>query len=246
MSQVSFSYKNTRRGIILALLAAILLLVSVVIFGVNPNRPSPAQGIGGLQYPATLTAMANSCGDIYYNPPIDGNFGVIQDEFYELNKDKPELNIPVHQQMVVPMFGYMDKESFSDADIRFYDAGEVKGPINRERLLRTMYDKDITVIWYTAETEPSDVSAIKAYTVDNPGKVLAYPWYSTTGKLVGNRTVGFATWGISQTCGLYNEDIVKEFVDFAKENRVDRPTEIPEARMNDQGTLFPIRSNIQN
>jgi hypothetical protein len=245
MSQVSFSYKNTKRGIVLALLAAVLALVSIVIFGVNPNKPSPVEDIGGLQYPATLSAMANSCGDIFYNPPIKNNFGVIPDRFWELNKDNEDIKIPTHQ-MIVPVFGYMDKESFADADIRFYSSEEAEEPINRERLLRTMYDKDITVVWYTAEIEPSDLSALKAYAIEHAGEILVYPWKYASGQLIGNRTVAYSSWGISQTCGLYNEEILDEFVQFAKDNRIDRPQEIPEARVSDQGILYPISANTEN
>lgn len=233
---VSFSYKPTIIGFIATALVTVLAMISLVIFGINPNRPTEIEN-GGKAYPASLLAMANGCGDIFVMPPKEGQYGVIPSEYWELNSN-PIQNIPVHI-MTVPVYGYMAEKSMPDEDIRFYGPEEVDEPLNRQLLLRTMYDKDIIVLWYSKELNAVDINLIRQYVANSDQKILAYPWLYEN-NLVAGRNVAFAKWGISQTCSLYSDEVFEEFVIFANDNTVNKTFPPPEAPMTNNGTLLPI------
>lgn len=243
---ITFSYRKTRRNLILSILAVIILASGFIIFGLQPNNPTKS-AYGGLEYPATLESMANGCGNIFYNPPKEGNYSVIPEKFWEYHEEQgtETVKIPTHS-MIIPIFGYMSEEAYTEDAVRFYSLQEATEAPNLPMLLRTMYDRDITVVWYKANIAPSDLALIKAYADANPGEVFAYPWYFSGGSLVGTRTVAYAKWGISQSCGLYNEQNLEDFIQFGKEHPIERKKDLPEAKYTDSGDLYPIGSNADD
>lgn len=234
---VSFSYTSTKIGFVITGAIIALAMTLTVIFGINPNKPSPTE-YGGEAYPATLLAMANGCGDIFHIPPKEGQYGVIPDEYWDLNDD-PVNNIPVHL-MTVPVFGYMANKGLSDDQIRFYTPEEGQEPLNRQMLLRTMYDQDIIVVWYDKELNEVDLNTLKNFVNESDQKILAYPWQYNNGVMVGDRSIAFAKWGTSQTCSLYSDEVLTEFIEFTEQNPINRDTPIPLAPMTKEGTLLPI------
>lgn len=243
----SFSYKNTKRGIVVAITLVIAVMVSTVVFFFNPNQPYPTQ-VGGMAYPVSLPSMTAGCGDIYRIPPIEGNFGEIPEEFWELNKDNPDINIPVSPLLTVPIFGYMSQETLAATEIRFYDIAEYEeAPLDLTQILRSMYDDDIIVIWYTTDMDVSDIAALKAIAAEpeNVGKMLIVPWTGANRPMIQGRDIAYAAWGISQTCTTYSEAVLNEFIEFEEENRVERPAEIPEAPMSKEGKLLPIGASFE-
>lgn len=245
-NRISFSYKGTRLRLIASVLAVIMAASLLIIFGLQPNNPSRSP-YGGLEYPATLESMANGCGNIFYNPPIEGNYSVIPDEFWEYHEEKgtETVKIPTHS-MIIPIFGYLANEGFTEDAVRFYSMQEATEAPNLPMLLRTMYDRDITVVWYTTDIAPSDLALIKAFADEHPGEVFAHPWYYSGGSLIGTRSVAYAKWGISQSCGLYNENNLEDFIKFAKEHPIERKKDIPIGKMTDNGELYPIGSNLDD
>lgn len=236
---VKFSYTPTKISFAAVTVSTILAMITLVIFGINPNQPTRTEW-GGWAYPASLDSLTNGCGDIYVSEPTEGQFGVIPPKYWELNKDAV-ANIPRHL-MIIPVFGYMAELGVPQSDIKFWSVEEAKDntTINEQTILRAMYDSDITVIWYSETLNPVDVASIRNYANEHEGKILAYPWTTNGGRMVGDRQVGFSQWGISQTCGVFNEVVADEFLEFSTENRVGRPDVIPEAPMSEDGTLFPI------
>lgn len=243
----SFTYKNTRIGIISSVIGVILVLVSIVVFTINPNKPSE-NIIGGQSFPATLPAIASGCGDIFRIPPVEGNFGVIPDKYWEINAEATESSIPVSPLLIVPIFGYMAKTGLPADAVKFYTEKDFEdNPVKQTELLRSMYDNpDLLVIWYTKDADPADLTWLKNYAnQENPGTVIVLPWELFSQKpMITGRNFAYAQWGISQTCSLLSEDVINEFREFTKTNIVPRPDTIPDAPMTNEGVLLPIGPSI--
>lgn len=249
----SFSYRNTRRGIILTIIAMVAILVITIIFAVNPNKPRSLQS-GGMAFPATLPAIASGCGDIYRIPPVEGNFGVIPDEFYTLNAPD-DVDIPRSSLTVVPIFGYMSKTGLTRDQIRFYSQEEItqgseegtESTFDETKMLRSMYDNNLLVIWYTKDLPDADVAFLRSYAnVDRPGEVLVLPWTDSRPLVQPGRNVAFASWGESQTCNIFDEFVLGEFIDFVADNPVEKPAVIPEAKLTANNKLMPIGPSLEN
>lgn len=242
----SFSYRNTKTGIVVSILAVVIIMITTIVFVINPNKPQPT-GFGGLAYPASLPSMSAGCGDIYRIPPVEGNFGIIPEEYWELNEGEDKDPIPVSPEITVPMFGYMNPEKLGEAEIRFYTMDDLtENPLDPTKILRSMYEDDIIVIWYTQNIDPSDLAALRATanSEEYAGTMLVAPWVSGR-QMIQNRTVAFSAWGMSQTCSVFSEIVLDEFIAFEEENRVERPLEAPDAPMTDTGKLLPIGPSIE-
>lgn len=237
----SFSYKGTIIGFIVSVVVIIVALSVSVVAWVNPNQPEKLfYNDQSWAYPASLDALANGCGQTFFIPPVEGQFGLIPDEYWELNAN-PADNIPKGPQ-VVPVYGYLANEGLNDTDIRFWSTQEAtdNGPLNQQTVLRTMYDKDILVIWYRADLATIDIAALQEYANAHYGKVLVYPWMYNNGVILGDRKVAFSSWGISQTCNLYSETVLDDFVKFKEQNPIERVDPIPMGGMTETGVLYPL------
>jgi hypothetical protein len=219
----SFSYTQTRIGIIVAIISICSLMISAVIFGVNPNR-SQQLGPGYVSYPTSLQGLAVGCGDIFTFEPLERQYGVIPED-----KLDDIRNIP-SGPTIIPTYGYMTGDPLSEEQIRFYDKNELKTPIPREQILHTMYALDTVVVWYQDSIPPDDYEILKEY-VEKHENVLAVKWEYGNRPFPSNRKVAISTWGMSQTCEFWNDSVATDFSNFAKENRIDRPDTAPEARM---------------
>lgn len=233
---ISFSYKTTKIGIVASVVVACALASATVILGVNSNQPSD-NGLGGIQYPASFEALANGCGDTFRFEPSADYYGVIPQKFHD--DEKPNPLIPTHR-MMIPVYGYMATDALPEDSIRFYGPDELDESFSKEVALRAMYDHDVTMIWYTSDIEPSDLSAIRNYVEEHP-KVMAAQWDYAGGKLVGDRSVAFTKWGISQSCSLFNEGILTDFIVFANQNKVSHSDVAKDVELTENGMLPAIR-----
>lgn len=214
---ISFSYSATRIGIVLAIVTIIGVMLSLVIFGINPNQ-SRDLGFGRTQYPVTLQSLASGCGDTYQYTPGENQSA-------QLPADSSSyVNIPRGRQ-TIPVYGYLTETGLSDDQIRFYQKNE-ETDISRSQILRTMYDKNTFVIWYASDIAPDDYALMKEY-VDATSNVLAIKWAPEYGEGTqpGDRKIALTTWGFSQSCEFWNEGTAKSFRSFVTENKVSRPEE---------------------
>ena len=139
--------------------------------------------------------------------------------------------------MIVPVYGYLADKPLPKAAIRFYEDKDYK-EIPYQTVLRTMYDYNTTVLYYDRGMAPGNLIAIQQF-VDSEKNVLALPW-TYEGSLPLVRKVAFASWGMSQSCGEWSEDVFKSFNRFAVANPV-RHSKIPAvASLDKNGKLAPV------
>lgn len=247
--------KNNKASIIGSLtLVAVLTagLVGATFYKPNPYAERP--GIfNSIEHPATVEGVINECGSIYeYNPPAR-HYGQIP-VGYKLSPqgERVERNIPVHP-MLIPGYGYManDETKVGDNVDHFFSTERTDVP-DREQILRLMWD-GWTVIWYlppiidrsnlTADEientfNPTTIEAIKSY-AEQHDKVIAVPWKGPK-DLPMNRNMGISRWAVTQSCGVWSNSVVDEFINQDKSNPKPRPKEPPFAQVNEEGNLNEI------
>jgi hypothetical protein len=234
---ISFSYFGTKLIIVISVITTLLLMMLITVFGITPNEPTRGQ-YGATQYPASLTSLASGCGDYYLFEPSEGQYANIPAE-----KRDQITTVPVHQ-MSVPVYGYMNNSPLFDEEIRFYGMDELDEPILMDKILRTMYEKDTTVIWYTADIAPDDYSLLQDYVVAHDN-VLAVKWEYLNGVLPADRKVAFSTWGISQTCEFWTDSTFERFESFIQERPVAKTGTVPVAVVSEKNTLLPLSTRTE-
>lgn len=232
---VNFSYLPTKIALVSSAIAACSLMVTIVVFGINPNQATTTQ-FGATEYPASLGSLASGCGDLYLFNPDPSQYGIIPEE---VKANEGVVNIPVHLNSTIPVYGYMSAEPLGASQIRFYTKDELKEPISREQILRTMYENDTTVVWYTDDIAPDDYQVLKEY-VDSHENILATKWEYPSLVIPQDRKIAFSTWGMSQTCEYWTDINFEKFQEFKKEHKIPKASTIPEAKLNDNGLLPEI------
>jgi hypothetical protein len=224
----------TKIGLVGGAIGSIVLLLVVTIFGLNPNAPFSSV-YGSVEYPAKLTSLVNGCGNYFlYDPQPVKHYSVIPDGL----RDNLTVPIPV-APMIVPVYGYVSTDGLRGQDIKFYGMGEPSKPFPMEQLMRTMFDYNTLIIWYSDKIPPTDLTDIKRY-VDSHKNVIALQWVYKDGSLPLSRTVAFSKWGLSQSCGLWNSSVVKDFQDFSNLHPVNRPANPPQVVLTQDGLFPPI------
>jgi len=233
MSNQPINSNITKVGIVATIFIVVATLVTATLHLPPQTRPTSGQ-FNSTIYPASLSAIAASCGDIFRFKTTPNLYGVIPDKIAEQNK---EALIPV-APMIVPVYGYMSKEALPDSAIKFYDEANYE-PISRATLLRTMYDKDTTVIYYTKALDSGNLFAVKQY-ADNHPNVLAIPWTFDSAGLPLNRDLAWSKWGISQSCIDWNGKALNDFLELAKEKPVTHAKKASEVELTVKGALPSI------
>lgn len=237
-SNVKFSYLGTKIGLVAGAVTVIGGLVLGTIFGLTPNAPSKS-AYDSVEYPAGLTSLVNGCGNFFtYKPEPGEQYAELTPEVLAKMDDPKDISL---QPMVVPVYGYMSPEGLPGQDIRFYDMDELDEPLPMETILRSMYDYDTMVIWYTEEIAATDLEDIRTYVQKNEN-VMALKWDYKDKKLPLGRSVAFSKWGISQSCDVFTEGVVNNFTEFARDHYVERSEEdVPPAKfIKNSNKLYPI------
>lgn len=247
--------KNNKASIIgsLALVAVLTAgLVGATFYKPNPYAERP--GIyNSIEHPATVEGVINECGPIFEFSPLSRHYGQIPVGYHLTpTGERNERHIPEHP-MGLPAYGYManDENKLGENIDHFYSV-ERKDVPDREQVLRLMWE-GWTVIWYlppivdrsnlTADEientfNPTTIEAIKAY-AEKHDKVIAIPWKEAK-PLPMNRNMGISRWGVTQSCGVWSNSIVDEFINADKKNPDPRPAEPPVARVDTIGNLYEI------
>lgn len=231
---LTFSYLPTKLAIVGSIIAACSLMVTVVVFGINPNQPTKTD-FGGIQYPASLSSLASGCGDLYLFDPSSDQYGVIPEK---VTSSEGVIDTPIHT-MTVPVYGYMSAEPLGESQIRFYAKDELKEPIAREKILRAMYEKNTTAIWYSKDIGADDYQMLKEY-VESHKNIIATKWEYASGDLPLGRKIAFSSWGMSQSCEFWTNTNFDKFQDFKKEHNITKITPVPLAKLNKSGLLPAI------
>ena len=228
---VAFSYFGTKLIIVVSVITTLALMMLVTVFGITPNEPKKSTD-GATTYSAPLTSLASGCGDYFLFEPGKGQYATIPAEV----RDSLET-IPTHN-MTVPVYGYMNTTPLFDEEVRFYAIDELETPLALDKILKTMYDKDITVVWYTADIAPDDYTLLQEYVTAHED-ILAVPYNYRNGQLPSDRKVAFSKWGVSQTCEFWTDNTFERFEEFADEHKVAKLSEIPVATVVN-GKLVPL------
>lgn len=240
-SPVSFSYKKTKIGLVIGVIVALTALIMSVLIGMN--SPKIIDGsYNSKEYVASLSDLANGCGNTFLFSPKPNQYGIIPDSFYEKPDDIPEgtkLNVPAHK-MLVPVYGYMEKVGLTESDIRFWTEKESTEPINKEQLFNNMFFDDTIVIWYSQDIRPGDLSEIQAYVKENDN-IIVRPWEYSGGILPGKRKIAYSAWGMSKSCQFYSEESLEDFIQFTKDNKVSREPAPEIIELETNGSLPKIK-----
>ena len=247
--------KNNKVSIVgsLALVLALTAgLVTATFYKPNPYAERP--GIyNSIERPATVEGVINECGPIFEFSPMARHYGQIP-VGYTLSPqgETIERAIPLHP-MGLPAYGYMaNDENKLGENVDSFFSVERKDVPDRQQVLRLMWE-GWTVIWYlppivdrsnlTADEientfNPTTIESIKSY-AEKHDKVIALPWKESK-PLPMNRNMGISRWGTTQSCGVWSNSIVDEFINTDKNTPDSRPEEPPVARVDEAGDLYEI------
>lgn len=214
------------KAIIVGIIAVTSILV-IVITLFQPSNVSPTElsFARGLSYPATAEAIGAKCGDTYVLDLDTNNSPVLPDNILKKHYTYAMGNT------LIPIYGYLDKRTLTTKQITFYTPTDFRAltkqhKISRERILRTMFEKNTLVIWYDpSQTKANDISNLESYAKQNEGKVLIVPWLWKDSMPAG-RAFAFARWGISQSCGELEMKLVNSFAIFSNKHKVPRPEKL--------------------
>lgn len=253
----SISNNSTKYGIVGTVIAVVAVL-TIATYNLNPQLAPTKGPYNSILYPASIGAVASSCGDIYRFKPDVAFTGVIPASVDTTPPDptvppapaptpaptKPVVkgktdksgNVPRHP-MIVPVYGYLADKPLPKSEIRFHEDKDYK-EIPYQTVLRTMYDYNTTVLYYDRGMAPGNLIAIQQF-VDAGKNILALPW-TYEGSLPLARNVAFASWGMSQSCSQWSEDVFKSFNRFTVANPVGHSKAPAVASLDKNGKLAPV------
>lgn len=206
-----------RRGPVILFLSVLTIIpatVGTLALTSNSNEPR-LEMVNTWAYPASTKAVLQQCGDTFTFDIQPDQYGLIPDEY-------EGKTVPRHEH-IVPGYGYMTdyvKEGRS-----FYAPGDKDLP-NSPEVMRWMFEGK-KVIWYPNAENQETFDLVSAFVEDNDDFV-ALPWRVEYGgvnedgrqrELPLERNVGLSAWGITKSCGLWNEDVIKEFSKFVDEHQ---------------------------
>lgn len=210
-----------------------LTLVLGVIFGLKPNAPF-ASYMGSTEYPTKLSSLMNGCGNFFlYNPKPGEQYSVVTPEIQATMSNQ---TIPTGLT-VVPVYGYLAPEGLDGRNIRFHETEEPNQPYPMTTLLRTMYNYDTLIIWYTADLPATDIQDIRRY-VQNTPNTMALLWVYGENLPLG-RDVAFSKWGVSQSCSFFTPEVMENFTEFTDNHYVERELIPPVAKFIPNTTILP-------
>lgn len=232
---------------------ALVLALAAGLVTANFTKPNPYEPRNGqfnsVEYPATIPAIINECGAIFNFTPDEKHYGQFPKGFFDGAKpgERKKRQTFLHP-MIVPAYGYMSN-NLIDVPKPFISPETTNIP-KLEEVLRLMWD-GWTVIWYVPPGSAiqdntsfnnmltlSTLAEVEEYANSHP-KTIALPW---TGEkpLPAQRNIAFSQWGTTQSCAIWNADIVDAFKEKAKTLDVERTEEPPYATLGSDGELNPI------
>lgn len=190
----------------------VLLVGSLAFWGmtaISPDKTRPGV-YGSTEHMTSISAVLNGCGNIYVFPVQEEFVGTYDPAEITPNSagERPQPLLPT----VVQPYGFMYNAGLPD-DTPYYSPKDSKG-VALGAVLRSMYDGKI-IIWYKDGLIQEDTDVIRNFAWAHKDRVIAV---ATDMVLPQDRSVAFATWGVTMSCSLWEDSVVQEFIDFVDEH----------------------------
>lgn len=204
---------SPRNPMAVALAFMVVLLVGALAFwgmtAISPSKTRPGS-YGSTEHFTSISAVLNQCGNIFVFPVEEAYVGTYEpaDITPDENGERKQPLLPT----VIQTYGFMRTTGLPE-DKPYYNPKESE-KIELGHVLRSMYDGKI-IIWYRHDLIQEDLTLIRDYAWANKDRVIAI---AREGNFPQGRSVAFATWGVTMSCGLWEETIVDEFIAFVDDN----------------------------
>lgn len=223
-----------------ALVLVVGTMVGAIAASPDPNTPRESE-FGAIEYPANALATLGQCGGVFDFEVPERFSGEIPVDFFD-NPNGPggvERTIPI-QPMIVPAYGYFYNQRESPVKEFWEIEDEDELPKSFEYLAYMWHGWSI--IWYDDEADSDVVESVRNYVAEHD-KVMAMPWMSDNGRnLPLGRNIGFSAWGVTRSCGLWDDRLADDFIEFAQNANANRdPSATYPATLDDEGELIRIR-----
>lgn len=235
---------KTISAISIALTLGIIALAANIII---TNKDITRIEDQGNQTLASTNAILAQCGNLFtfHNrmPEALSQASVFNPE--ELAQHNGKAYVPILKKVIVPPFGYMIDQRL-DKNTKFYHTVE---EIPLPQTLRSVYDGAI-IVWYSPLTSEKEIEDIKQW-VETQDNVIAIPWKNANigvGQDIPpvlmplNRSIAFTAWGLTQSCGIWSENAINDFIKFAQKLEKDQPRAVtpPQAKLTEDELLPPF------
>ncbi len=216
----------------------VLITLSALIVGTLslPDRSKPQPGqYQSTEYPATISAAVNGCGNIFLFHPDKKWYGTIP---ASLPQAAPDDNLPV-APVLVPVYGFMSAKDFSVDKIGVYDKNFAGFP--RQDINRALWD-GYKIIWYMPDISNVNYTILKNFVERaNSGKpsIMLLPYKFNGKEIPLKRQYAYSSWDASQSCQKFNSTDFNSFLTFAKK-MVPSRGKPPVAPLAPYGGLYPI------
>lgn len=205
--------------IILSSFIVFLIVLSATVK--PPEAFSYEKAADGIQsFYASPEGYAAGCGNIFRAKNAVALSKEIPEEYYNII---PEDGYVPSGATIIPIYGYLSQRGMHPSQFKFYNKDSINKDIPESLILRTMYDNQVPIIWYDAETiKESDYKRLQEIGESNKGKVIIMPWLGYgVDHLPRDRTIAFAVFGMSQSCKTLDINVLKQFLSFTEEHGYD-------------------------
>lgn len=226
---------RTPWGVLVGFLAIVVTLVSALALSPDPHAPQDGPYAAKI-YPAKALEAVGQCGG-YFTFDVPQQFsGQIPARFFERGVIK---EVPTHP-MIVPAYGYFNSVR-SEPVHKFLKPNQMDHVPESTEYLSYVW-QGWTIIWYKPDVDANTLNSIQKY-VNEHSKVAAFPWdESYHGRpLPLERSFGYSTWGVTMSCGLWDDRILDNFHEFTQSRpRHDDISNPHLAPLDERKNLYPI------
>lgn len=194
-------------------LATILLVIFGLLVTSTMNLPNNLQAkesdYNAIEYPPNIEASINGCGSIFYFRIADIWYGTIPEGY---TKEIPEA------PMLLPTYGYMSSTPFNNEQIGVY--GKNFQGFDMPTVLRALWD-GVTIIWYTPNISDENYKALEQIAtkrIQSGEKLMVLPYTFKNKQIPLGRSFATSTWGVTQSCSIFNEQVYQDFLEFKDES----------------------------
>lgn len=216
-------------------------MISAILVLPDPNAPK-VSAFNSMERPANAYDTVNGCGGTFIFDVPKETTGKIPDNFF----DNPngggniERNIPLNPMNIQAYGYYQGSEEIPPEVFYDYDAKNIDKIPNTIDYLYYM-NQGWTVIWYQNDAEPELKEILKEY-AESKEKVLVLPWISEGDRQIPlERNFAFASWGISRSCELWDDNTADRFIEEANKLYAERDKEQYNAKLDQNGELKLIK-----
>lgn len=203
----------------------------------DPNAPKAGE-FKSIQTPANAYDTTNGCGATFVFDIPEETTGKLPDDFFDNpNGDGTiDRNIPLSPMNIQAYGYYYDNREEPPAVFYDYDKDNLDQIPSTVEYLSYMH-KGWTVIWYENESKQDLKDLLKEY-AESKEKVLVLPWVSEGDRQIPlKRNFAFASWGISRSCELWDDNTADRFIEEANKLYAQQGKEQYNAKLDKNGEL---------